>query len=320
MNDLVGIAIVHYGDPEATRRCLEAIRRDPSEVPRRIVVVDNSGDFPAGLLEEGEERLTSADNPGFGEGANRGLRYLLDRESPRWLLALNHDAEIDPGFLDGARRALERGGVGAAGGPIYSRRDKRALWYAGGSVNRLTGTVRQSTSPADARSPRPVGFVPGTALALSAQAFEELAGFDGRFFLYNEDLDLCRRLVARGFEVFFEPSMGSRHRLGAATGSEDRSPLYLEHLSAGRFLPFKSKLYRAYLGLLHTPYVILRCGVLALRYRAGAGPRIAALLRGHRRALGTIWADPPPVAPAPDGPPPDGPPPDGPRSPPERTS
>ncbi len=292
MNDLVGIAIVHFGDSESTHRCLESIRRDSSEVERRVVVVDNSGDFPEEVLGEGEVLLASADNPGFGEGANRGWRYLRDRWSPCWFLVLNHDTEIDVGFLLGARQALEIPGVGAAAGPIRSRERGGPLWYAGGSISYLTGTVRQSTSPADARKPREVGFLPGTALALSARAFEDVRGFDRRFFLYNEDLDLCCRLIAGGWKLFFQPAMSCRHHLGAATGSGDRSPLYLENLSAGRFLPFNSKLYRAYLGILHTPYVLLRCGLLVLRFGRRAGPRVAALLRGHRRALKSIWTDP----------------------------
>ena len=294
MNPIFGIAIVHFGDPEATERCLESIDRDASTVGRRVVVVDNSGDFPEELLHPGVERLDSADNPGFGEGANRGLRHLLECAAPRWLLVLNHDVELDSGFLDGARDALERTdvgkcGVGAAAGPIYSSPDGK-LWYAGGSVAYLAGTVRQSRSARDASRPRQVGFLPGTAIAVRNEAFRQVGGFDPRIFLYNEDLDLCRRLSAKGFGLYFQPSMSCRHRLGQATGSAQRSPLYLEHLTAGRFLPFSNRWYRAYLGVLHSPYVLLRCLAALHHGKEGGRARAAALLRGHWRALKTIFS------------------------------
>lgn len=303
MSSSMGVVVVHFGDPEPTRRCLEAILSDRSLAQPDILVVDNSGNFPAAYLPDGVERLPSADNPGFGEGANRGFRYLLEGAALEYLLVLNHDVEIRPGFLDAACKTLEKEGVGAASGPIYSRRSKapskeglspgrETLWYAGGSIDFLTGTVRQETSPDALEKAREVGFLPGTALAMSARAFLEIGGFDPRFFLYNEDVDLCLRLRSRGFRLFFEPSMVSFHALGEATGSADRSPLYLENLTAGRLLPFRNRFHRAYLGALHTPYVLLRCANAVAKYGWASGSRISALMRGHARALVTIFKEP----------------------------
>ncbi len=289
---LVGVVIVHYGDETSTLRCIAAVQEDPSQTSRITVVVDNSGNLRASRLPASVHILESSDNPGFGEGANRGARHLLKDQTLTCLLVLNHDVELLPGYLDSVIQALKPPGVGAAGGPLYLNGRDGPLWYAGGGVNYLVGTVWQSHSPSQAKRRRPVGFLPGAAIAISPQAWSDVDGFDPRYFLYNEDLDLCRRLRCAGWQLIFEPRLAAVHYLGAATGSGESSALYLEHLSATRFLPFRSTPYRLYLGLAHSAYVTFRASLLALRLGSKAGPRIRALLRGHRRALGTIFRTP----------------------------
>ena len=66
---------------------------------------------------------------------------------------------------------------GAAGGPIRDP-DRGSLWYAGGRVSFLTGTVRQQRSESAAARPRDVGFIPATAMAIAPAAWRELGGFD----------------------------------------------------------------------------------------------------------------------------------------------
>jgi GT2 family glycosyltransferase len=290
----LGIVVVHFGDEEPTCRCLRSIVSDSSVAGRRIVVVDNSAGVTRPISVDAvrlaarplEVGIVSApDNPGFGGGANRGVEWLVGRCRFRALVILNHDVELLPGFLDAADRALTCDAVGAAGGPIHHDRADGPLWYAGGRLRTLTGTVVQRRSPEAARLARDVGFVPGAAIAVSGQAWENVGGFDPEFFLYHEDLDLCLRLRRAGWRLRFEPGMRSVHHLGAATGSARRSALYLEEMAATRLRPHRSRLYRLYLAGLHTPYVLLQALRLRLEDREGGASRARALLAGHRRAL-----------------------------------
>ncbi|MFH1177754.1 MAG: glycosyltransferase family 2 protein [Acidobacteriota bacterium] len=286
----IGIVIVHYGDPTPTRGCVGAIAQDPSPVDRTIVVVDNSGNLDAGEFDGGSV-LVSSTNIGYGAGANLGAATLT-RENTDTLVVLNHDVEIAPGFLAAALRATSLPGVAAAAGPLYLDSDRRRLWYAGGGVNRLTGTVWQSRRPSAARRERDVGFLPGAAVAFDYAAFLTVGGFDPRFFLYNEDLDIGLRLRRCRYRLRYVPEMAAVHHLGAATGSHAYSPLYLEHLSRTRLRPFHPLAYRCYLAALHTPYVALRAAaVLALRGARGKAA-MRALLRGHWQALSTIREGP----------------------------
>lgn len=285
---VLGVVVVHFGDPAPTRRCLASVVGDPSGVKRKVVLVDNSDSF-AGSPVEGVSLVSCPENPGFGGGANRGAAA-LDIASLVGVVVLNHDVEIVPGFLDAAAAAIKQPGVGAAAGPLFLDSDHRRLWYAGGSVNWLTGTVRQRRTAEDAERPRTVGFLPGAAVAVAAAAWRECGGFDSRFFLYHEDLDLCLRLRRRGYSLQFAPAMGAVHRLGAATGSGQASSLYLEHLSATRLMAFRPLLFRLYLAMLHSGWVVLRAGWYLV---AGSGSDAAkALLRGHGRALAGIGRGP----------------------------
>lgn len=297
----LGVVVVHYGDPSPTLACLKSLLEDPSEVERRIVVVDNSAaKAPLSLApaqkqtQERVEILRCPDNPGFGAGANRGTEILFrsgqGAAAFAGLVVLNHDVVLAPGYLDAAARAISAPGVGAAAGPIHQGSFEGPLWYAGGGVRYLTGTVTQSSRAEDARKRRRVTFLPGAALAFNTDAWLETGGFDPRIFLYNEDLDLCLRLSRAGWALVFEPSMTTAHDLGSATGSGSLSPLYLRHLTATRFLPFRSTAYRLYLALVHTGWVALRSALL-LRHPT-PGPAIRALLHGHWEALATVFRRP----------------------------
>ncbi len=65
-------------------------------------------------------------------------------------------------------------------------------------------------------------WVSGSCLAARRTALEAVSGFDERFFLYEEDADLCRRLRAAGWRVVFTPAAEVRHRLGFSMAKAPR--------------------------------------------------------------------------------------------------
>jgi GT2 family glycosyltransferase len=289
--DRVGVVIVHFGGPNPTVACVGAVLGDASPCGRHIVVVDNSGNLAPDLLP-GAEVVDAGGNAGFGVGANIGVQRL---GLGPWgaLVILNNDVEVVSGYLGAALDALGRPGVGAAAGPLFLDRPGGRLWYAGGGVNFLTGTVRQSTSRRLADRERPVGFFPGAAFAISPRAWDSVSGFDPSYFLYNEDVDLCLRLRRSGLRLLFAPAMAAVHRLGNVTGSSGRSPFYLEHITATRLRPFRPLGYRLYLAVLHTGYVLVRA-LLYWVVGGGKGGRTGAraLLKGHAMALAGLRRGP----------------------------
>lgn len=288
----VGVVVVHFGDPAPTVGCVRALEADASACARRVVVADNSGNLDPGAVAPAEV-LLSGGNPGFGAAANAGVSRLGAGE---WdaLVVLNNDIEVASGYLDAAVAATGSPGVAVAAGPLYLDRPGGELWYAGGGINWLTGTVRQATSREAAGRERRVGFVPGAAFAVNPEAWRQAGGFDASYFLYNEDVDLCLRLRRRGWRLLHAPAMVAVHRLGSATGSAERSPFYLELMAATRLRPFRPLAYRVYLAVLHSGYALLRAAGYRLFVGGEAGGvAAAAILRGHRTALARLKAGPP---------------------------
>ncbi len=284
------MVVVHYGNPAPTAACMRALQADTSTGARRIVVVDNSGELPRdGFVAA--ETLRAGANLGFGSAANLGVAHL---GAGPWnaLVILNNDVEVGDGYLAAAREALARPGVGAACGPLYLDEAGDRLWYAGGGVNFLTGTVRQETSARLAGRERTVGFFPGAAFAITQKAWTAVQGFDPGYFLYNEDVDLCLRLRRHGYRLLFAPHMVAVHRLGAVTGSGGRSPFYLERMAETRLHPFRPFAYRLYLAGLHSGYVPLRALWHLARRRPEGRQAARALLRGHARALAGLRRGP----------------------------
>jgi len=287
----VGVVVVHFGDPAPTEACVRALEADASRCARRVLVVDNSGNLEQGAGMPAEI-VRKGDNPGFGAAVNAGIERL--GPGP-WdaLVALNNDIEVVSGYLDAAVAGLRNPVVAIAAGPLFPDEPGGTLWYAGGSVNWIFGTVRQATTRRAAGRERSVGFVPGAAFAASPAAWRQVGGFDPSYFLYNEDVDLCLRLRRRGWRLLYTPAMAAVHRLGAVTGSAARSPFYLEHMAATRLRPFRPLAYRLYLAVVHSGYALIRAAMYRLLMRGEAGAAAAAaILRGHRRALAGLAESP----------------------------
>jgi GT2 family glycosyltransferase len=288
----LGVVVVHYSAPDLLRRCLTSVVEDASAVDRRIVVVDNSAaSLPCGTAARigGGEVVAVPENPGFGSGVNRGVAH-LDRTSSASLdgfVILNHDVEIQNRYLEAAAAALATG-CGAAAGPVVLDSASGPLWYGGGDVAWLTGTLRPVRRGRSLGGGRSAGFVTGAAMAIARDAWLDVGGFDPAIFLYHEDVDLSLRLRRAGWSLRYEPGMRAVHHMGASTGSRQRSALYLENMARFRFRPFRSRSYRTYLAVLHTGWVMARGTYLALRDHDGR--RARALWRGHAGALRFLWS------------------------------
>ena len=213
------------GEVGVTLTALGRQLRDRDEV----VVVDNaSRDGTAGVVRDSAPWATvveSAENLGFAGGCHIGVR----RSSAPLVLLLNPDAAPAPGCLDALRAcAAERPGWGAwqalvtmAGGELVNT--------AGNVVHYLgfgwAGDLGRPVADVDPR-PREVGFCSGAALVVRRDAWDAVGGFDERYFMYGEDLDLSLRLRLAGWGVGIEPRARVAHDYDFAKG--DYKWFYLE--------------------------------------------------------------------------------------------
>jgi GT2 family glycosyltransferase len=192
--------------------------------PAEVVVVDNGStdgspellgaDFPeAEVIELGE-------NVGFGPALNRAVA--AGAGDP--VVFLNNDVVCEPRFLEALLEPAATAEMVA--GVLLTERDPRFVDSAGVIADRtlmgfdyLNGEPREAAETA----PAPLGPTGGAAL-FSRAAFDAVAGFDERIFLYYEDLDLALRLRAQGARCELAPGAAAVHAysqtLGAASGAK----------------------------------------------------------------------------------------------------
>jgi GT2 family glycosyltransferase len=173
-----------------------------------VVVVDNaSTDGSAALVEErfpDVEVVALSENLGYAAASNEGLK----RGSGSFILLLNPDAwPVDDGVARLLDCAARNPTLGAAGPQLYSLDGRRqqsfipfpTRWWLGGPAITSTSSPPRRWRLGLARNRR--RFLVGAALLLRREAVEQIGGFDGNFFMFYEEVDLCWRLLEAGWEV-----------------------------------------------------------------------------------------------------------------------
>jgi N-acetylglucosaminyl-diphospho-decaprenol L-rhamnosyltransferase len=244
----VAAVVVHYRTPARLGACLDALERQTHQCAE-IVVVDNSdGAEESELAPDSEGRLRvyhAAGNLGFGPACNVGARATASE----YLLFLNADLTLSEQACEelclGAKSDSQ---VAIVGPRIYGsdgeiERSARSfpslrtgILGRSSLATRLLGRIGKSPKTLTAAlsdASRTVDWVSGACMLVRRGAFEDVGGFDEKYWMYWEDADLCRRLADRGWNVMFCARAEARHM----TGSSGRSARTVQafHASAGRY-------------------------------------------------------------------------------------
>jgi N-acetylglucosaminyl-diphospho-decaprenol L-rhamnosyltransferase len=277
----VRVVVVTYSPGESLAAFLDSLA-DATSRDVRVVLADNGSTDgapeAAASARPGVELLPTGGNIGYGGGANVGARA---GHEP-WLVVANPDITWHEGALDALLDAAERWPRGGAFGPailtpqgdLYpSARAFPTLGRGAGHAllgwwwprNPWTRSYRQeSGGPVEGRA----GWLSGSCMLLRRSAFDEVGGFDPGYFMYFEDLDLCRRLADAGWESVYVPTAVVEHTGAHSTSRSRNAMLRAHHRSAYRYLAGQ------YAGPRWLPVrLALRAG-LAARYR------LSLLVRG----------------------------------------
>jgi N-acetylglucosaminyl-diphospho-decaprenol L-rhamnosyltransferase len=267
------VVVVTYSPGESLGVLLSSLSK-ATLAPYEVVLADNGSTdgVPEQAAEDpGVTLLHTGGNVGYGRAANAGA----EGAQAAWLLIINPDVRFcDPGALDELFAAAERWPDAGAFGPAIVTPDgqlypsARALPSLGRGIghalagwwwpsNPWTAAYRkESGAPVEG----PAGWLSGSALLVRRAAFASVGGFDPRYFMYFEDVDLCDRLGRAGWTSVYVPSAVVEHTGGHATR---RSPVAMQrahHASAYQYLADR------YRGPQWAPVrLVLRAG-LAARY------------------------------------------------------
>ncbi len=250
------MVVVNYNGAEDTRECAESLLGSNS--PPRLVVVDNASS--EGGVEEAVagypdvETIHSPNNLGFGRGNNLGIRRALSDPECEFVFLLNNDAMIEPDTIEKLEANLDdHPEAGMAAPRIVLAEHPEILWCASGGVDWRKGVARVPgyLGPADSKdalTSKDVGFASGCAMMVRRSVLEEVGGFDPRFFMYEEDLELCLRIQSKGWIIRYVPEALVRHKGQGSVRKKGESfvdidsalnpsyPFYLYHRTKNRLL------------------------------------------------------------------------------------
>jgi GT2 family glycosyltransferase len=213
----LAILIVSYNSRSDLETVLRSLTETAPTVPHEIVVVDNAStdSTPTYIRERwpGVRLIASESNLGFAHANNLGIR----NTSSELVLLVNPDtivsgsdvdqlvsvlesqpdvAVVGPRIVDGTGRAELS--FGAMISPWAELRQKVLVRGNDRGVSPITAIVDRMT-----RRTRRVDWVSGACLLIRRQDLDQVGGFDPRFFMYAEDVDLCAAVRAQGRSVLF---------------------------------------------------------------------------------------------------------------------
>ena len=261
---MISVLVVSHNTRDYLAHTLTRLAEDGGDAVQEVIVVDNAStdgspqmvreDFPTVRL------LAQEDNLGFGAANNLGAATARGQA----LLLLNSDAWPTPGALDLLANQLNKDPQLGALTPAlaYPNGSPQFAWapwtgVPGEALQKLRNPW-ESHSLTHRPLPRPFSYwVTAACLLVRRRAFEAIGGFDEDFFLYFEDVDLCRRLHQAGWRLGVEPRALAYHIKGASDRGHRaeleyrRSQLryYTKHRSAWEQRFLKRRLRRRFQGV-----------------------------------------------------------------------
>jgi GT2 family glycosyltransferase/glycosyltransferase involved in cell wall biosynthesis len=225
LRPVVSVIVVNYRGADDTIACLRALR-DQLDYPAdrlQVVCVDNaSGDGGAERIRQhtGVEVIESPVNLGFAGGCNLGVQHATGSV----VAFLNNDARPHRDWVAAAVDVLRSEPTVAAVASKVLDWDGQNIDFVDAGLTWFgMGYKRHAGQPDDGThdEARDVLFATGSAMFVRTEVFKKLHGFDERFFMFYEDVDLGWRLNLRGWRVRYEPGSLAYHRHHASMSKVD---------------------------------------------------------------------------------------------------
>ncbi|WP_026919188.1 glycosyltransferase family 2 protein [Gordonia shandongensis] len=280
------VATVTYSSGDYLHNFLRTLQDASTETPRVVIADNGSTDGAPERAVKQNPSVTlvhTGGNIGYGGAVNRAVAEI--DSDVEFVLVANPDVEWRPGSIDELLAAARRWPRAGALGPLITEPDgsiypsaRRVPDLVSGTGHALLGAVWKSNpwtaayrDEDAAPGERPVGWLSGSCLLLRRTAFDSVDGFDSRYFMFMEDVDLGDRLGRAGWLNVFVPSASVMHAKSHSVSRHPEKMIPAHHASAYRFTADRNP------GMLRAPLrAALRAG-LAVRSRIA----VAAALRAQ---------------------------------------
>ncbi|MCW5938860.1 MAG: glycosyltransferase family 2 protein [Fimbriimonadaceae bacterium] len=267
----LSVTICSWNTREDLRLCLESLRAAQGEADFEVIVVDNaSADGSADMVESEFPEFNLVRSP-VNLGFTGGHNLALGRRAGHHAALLNSDTVVHPGAIGSLANVLRNQPDVGIVAPKLLNPDGSLQYSCRRFPNPIAAAFRNTflgrwfpnnpyvrdylMKDFDHSSPREVDWVSGAALFIRNEALERVGRLDESFFMYCEDVDLCKRVWDAGYRVVYWPEAVVTHAIGRSTDKAANKMIVRFHRSMLRY-------YRKHL-ISQAPF-LLRPGLIAL--------------------------------------------------------
>jgi len=225
----ISIIILNYKSEHYLGRCIESLQKYLSAVSHEIIIVNNDTEPITSVLPtENLQIINNPVNEGFAKACNKGAEV----SQGKILFFLNPDTEILSGNFADLIAAFNDSFVGIVSPQLITTTGAVQSWSAGYKINLLEvilnnlGFIRSKKLWKNNPAATP-DWTSGAALAISSALFKKIGGFDENFFMYFEDVDLCKRVQEESLRISILPTFKVLHLSGqSSTNSNQQKKHY----------------------------------------------------------------------------------------------
>ncbi len=242
----LSVVTVNYRSLDPLLACLDSLAAAAPGLAYETVVVDNeqASGVRAALAARhpGVRVIENAENAGYARAVNQGIRAT----GAEFVLVLNPDCELRPDAVRVLVDYLRAHPAAAVAGPKILNPDGTLEYSARSFPTHLTFLFNRYSlltrlfpdnrysrayllTDWDHASVRAVDWLSGACLLVRRSAIDEVGPMDEAFFMFNEDVDWCRRMKLSGNEVVYVPDAVIVHHVGASRRKVAARVIYRRH-------------------------------------------------------------------------------------------
>lgn len=236
MKSILSVVYVYYNTPNEIEKSIETLKRSLGKIPYEVIIVDNASSWgiPEELIDLPNIKFIKNNvNYGYGKGLNQGAKIAQGE----YLLLVNPDVEFTKNSMDELlTRMVEDPKIGVIG-PQLTDGKGMILQSISGVPSLLRSLfvfsfiakiwpnnpflIKYHNLDLDRNEEHEVDVVSGACMLVRKSCFDEVSGFDERFFMYFEEADFCLRIKKEGYKILYVSKAKIIHLVGKSNQNKE---------------------------------------------------------------------------------------------------